>query len=236
MVNLSLLDWLAPGLCLRCQLPSGRALPLCSECESELPANASACPVCALPQPDPDWPCARCQLEPPAFERCLSPWLYQPPIDRFIQRFKYHGDMGMLPLLVHLLCPPVLAELEALGAPDVIVPVPMHWRKRLWRGFNQAETLAESLRRAKGLRPAGLRVDSRLCRKTRHTPAQFGLDLRQRRGNLRGAFECRQSLRGQFVVILDDVVTTGATVNWLAEALREAGAARVHAWCVARAS
>lgn len=114
---------------------------------------------------------------------------------------------------------------------DVIVPVPSHWRRRLWRGFDQAAVLARELSRLTGI-PA-----AQALRRTRHTTVQAGLTRRQRRMNIRGCFQTvlREKIRGRRVLLIDDVFTTGATANAAAEALKAAGAAHVGVFTLARA-
>ncbi len=234
MVNNFLLDHLAPCYCLLCQRPSLRPLPLCASCEKELPANPYACQTCATPLAAPGQTCINCQRTPPAFGRCCAPWLYSQPISNFLQRFKFSADMSLLPLLTQLLAEPVEQFIAEFGTPDALVPVPMHWWRRWQRGFNQSELLAQSLLNHPRIKPQALTIAPRLCQKTRLTPAQHTLDLAQRRDNLKSAFHCRANLHGQYLVILDDVMTSGATAQHLAEVLLQAGASRVDLWCLAR--
>jgi ComF family protein len=114
---------------------------------------------------------------------------------------------------------------------DMLVPVPAHWRRRLWRGFDQAEVLARELSRRTGI-PA-----VRALRRKRHTDPQAGLTRRQRRENIRGCFQTAapEAVRGRRVLLIDDVLTTGATVNAAAAALKQAGAAHVAVFTLARA-
>ena len=258
MVNNWLADRLAPCYCELCQLPSGRALGLCWPCQAELPANSHGCHRCGIPLAARDAPpsstpaagaaeprdgvppagsvaiCGNCQQHPPAYQHSCAPWLYTPPLDGFLRRFKFSADLPMLPLLTELLVAAVERELHRFGVPDLLVPVPLHWRRRWRRGFNQSELLARSLSRHLRLRHWQLQVAPRLCRKIRATPAQQQLDRRRRQRNLRQAFTCRDDVDGKFLVLVDDVMTTGATVHHLAQVLHGAGAARVHVWCVAR--
>ncbi len=114
---------------------------------------------------------------------------------------------------------------------EVIVPVPSHWRRRLWRGFDQAAVLARELSRHLGVPVA------EALRRTRHTDPQAGLARRQRRLNVRGCFRAAapETVRGRRVLLIDDVLTTGATANAAAAALKEAGAARIGVFTLARA-
>ena len=234
MVNNWLMEQLAPCHCELCQLPSGRPLALCQACQSELPGNPSRCQQCSIPLPENTGRCGQCLLSPPAYQHSCAPWLYTPPINEFLWRFKFGAEMQMLPLLTELLAADAERELRQFGAPDFLVPAPLHWRRQWWRGFNQAGLLAWSLARHPRLRCWELPVAQRLCKKLRATAAQQQLDRRRRQRNLRQAFTCNADLEGKFVVVIDDVMTTGATVHHLAQVLRKAGARRVHVWCVAR--
>ena len=149
---------------------------------------------------------------------------YRPPVDRLIQSLKFEGRLARARLLGDLLA-------AAMG-PDpqrLLLPVPLHPARLRDRGFNQSLELARRVARA-----GGGRLLPDLAQRIRATPSQTGLDARARRGNLRGAFRVPGRLSGQ-ITLIDDVMTTGATVDALARALRHAGAERVQVWVVARA-
>jgi ComF family protein len=235
----SLLEGLFPSYCELCGLRSRRALPLCRPCERELQANARCCERCAIPLPEPpaaiaagEAPsavCGRCLQCPPPFERALAPWLYCERLARLIHRWKFQGEDRLTGLLAHLW----LSRAGAPAAVDLMVPVPLHWR-RLWqRGFNQSELLCRALRAASPqLAEAGL--DPRRVRRNRATAAQSGIPASGRRANLRGAFTACGACDNLRVAIVDDVLTTGETACELARELRRAGADRVEVWCLAR--
>jgi len=151
--------------------------------------------------------------------------LYTPPADILIQRLKYGGELALAGFLADLL----LTEIDRAALPDALLPMPLHPRRLGERGFNQAVEIGRRLSRRLGI-PL-LLAD---CRRIRDTPAQVGLDHAARQSNLRGAFACDQTLRGRHVALVDDVLTSGASLNALAQATRQAGAARVEAWVVAR--
>lgn len=233
-----LVDGLFPFRCVLCDLPSHRSLPLCNPCQAELPYNRNPCPVCALPQPlvqdESQEKCGACLKRAPTYTHCLAPLLYADPVARFIQDLKYRQDMTMLPLLTELMATPVQQALATGSRPDYLLPMPLHWR-RLWgRGYNQAERLAFSLSRHPALRPWALRVERRLCHRARATAPQQGLDRTQRHRNLLGAFAASPRVEGLHIAVIDDVVTTGASVEILAQALVDGGARRVDIWCCAR--
>jgi ComF family protein len=155
-------------------------------------------------------------------------------VSQFIKGLKFRGDLSLLPVLTELMAAAVANRLEQRRAPDALIPMPLHWFRRWRRGFNQAELLARSLAIHPGLRDACLSVDDSLCRRRRATRPQHGLDAKSRRRNLRNAMECTVSIDGLSLVIIDDVMTTGASADALAAALLRAGAAEVEVWCCAR--
>jgi len=218
--------------CLLCDEPAEAELPLCSGCEVELPWLGAHCTVCALPLPAANLVCGACQARPPAFARVEAPWRYAFPIDSLIARFKHQARWPLGRLLGELLARHLQhAFAEGLPRPDALLPVPLAERRLRRRGFNQAEMLASWL-----AGPLGLQVDGQLLRRSHDTPAQQGLDAAARRRNLRGAFALSdpRALAGRHLALVDDVLTTGATAEALARLLRDAGAARVDVYCLAR--
>lgn len=222
---LRLVRQVLPGACLLCSA-GVRGAGLCAGCAAELPRPAgAACRVCAEPLAVPGT-CGRCLKHPPAFDDTVAGALYRFPADVLIQRLKYGGELA---------CADVLGErlAEAVGAaprPDLLVPMPLHPDRLRSRGFNQAVELARPLAHR-----LGIPLMAAACRRLRDTPAQAGLDLAARRRNVRGAFACDADLAGRHVAVVDDVLTSGATLDALARVLRKAGAARVSAWVAARA-
>ncbi len=220
-----LLDGLLPCQCRLCGFAARGPLPLCPPCRAELPANRCACPGCALPLASPGL-CPSCQGKPPPFDRVVAPWLYGEYLAFLIQRWKYDGETELTALLADLW----LTSTAPPDGVDLLVPVPMHWRRLLRRGYNQAELLAARLA---GQLP-GTRMRPRLLRRQRATAAQSGMDARQRSHNLRGAFTVREPCDNLRIAVVDDVLTTGATASEAARALRAAGARQVEIWCLAR--
>jgi ComF family protein len=151
-------------------------------------------------------------------------FLYHPPIDRLLRRFKFHGDLASGRLLAELM----LRRLRAADRPQALVPIPLHLSRLRSRGYDQALELARPL--ARGL---GLDLEANLLVRQRATRAQSELSAATRRDNVRGAFfAARTGL--VHVALLDDVLTTGATLQAAARALHQAGIARVDAWVCAR--
>lgn len=237
MVN-RLLDQLSfllfPGCCLICQGDSHRQLDLCQPCEAELPWLTTACPRCAYPVKQANQLCGQCLLKPPSFSRCVTLCHYRAPIDRLIGQFKYHKRYSYGRVMATLLGKHIRHVYQHHSGqpplPDLIAPVPMHWRRKLSRGFNHGEQLAEQISRQ-----LQLPVFNGLQR-TRNSPPQQGLSAEQRRRNLRGAFVVRRKQRidGLSVALIDDVITTGSTAEALSQLLLSAGAREVHIWSLAR--
>ncbi|WIO74743.1 ComF family protein [Porticoccaceae bacterium LTM1] len=219
-----------PVECLLCKLPSEHSLPLCNSCMLELPWLQHHCSLCALPMPDDAEMCGQCQQQPPPWQACIASFEYRPPISQLINRFKEHRDLTAGRVLGHMLVEQVARRLAA-AAPtvDLIVPVPSHWRRRFYRGFNHSDELALQLGRQ-----LKIPVSLYQLRKVQATHTQQGLTRSERQGNLNRAFEVVRPVNGLKVAVVDDVITTGSTARALTETLLKAGAADVQVWCVAR--
>lgn len=222
---------LYPPYCLLCSQPSHSRHELCADCARDLPWNRHACPRCALPVPVESGTalCGACLKSPPPWDSAASPLIYDWPLDQLLQRFKFSGDLATGQLLGELLAE-FVASLPTPW-PDLLIPIPLHSARLRERGFNQALELAHSVSRR-----LHLRLDNRACVRRKNTAVQSKLDAKERRRNLRDAFEVRTSFQSVHVGILDDVMTTGATVAALSQALRAAGAARISVWSLARAA
>ncbi len=218
-----LLDALLPQDCLLCAAPSGGEL-LCAACHGELPRlPAAACPRCALPTSGGET-CGRCLRHPPHHDRLLAAFPYAFPVDRMLQQLKYGHQLALAGWFGERLGT-IAANLDA----DLIVPMPLHPRRLAARGFNQALEIARSLPRH-----TGAVLAATVCERVRETAPQEGLTLLQRRRNLRHAFACRSDLSGRHVLLVDDVVTTGASIDECARTLRLHGARHITVLTVAR--
>lgn len=211
----------------RCLLCAGPATgELCAGCRADVPViPAPACAGCALPAPGGS-PCAACLHDPPPWREVVAACAYAHPVDAVVKALKYGARLECAPALAELLA----AALAQRPPPDVVVPLPLSRSRLRSRGFNQ------SLEIARALPPAlAARVDDTAL--ARHVDAgpQAALPLHGRAANVRGAFHATRMLHGLRVAVLDDVMTTGATLREAASALASAGAAEVSAWVVARA-
>jgi len=227
----ALLNGLYPWHCCLCGLPAKRELALCAPCEEELAGNDQCCLRCALPLPrgvPGGSTCGRCLGSTPPYSQVIAPWLYNDTLAHIIGRWKYSRQWHLSALLAYLWHSRCAPETP----PDLLVPVPLHWWKQWRRGANQSELLARSLLAGELL--IGTSLDPSLVRRHRATVAQYTLDARHRRANLRGAFTVRRRCDNLYIVVLDDIMTTGATAAEISEALLDAGAARVDVWCLAR--
>lgn len=221
-----MLAWsLLPPNCLLCQQPGMGAIDLCAACWHELPINPLACSHCALPLSAPAPACAECLKHPPPFTRTLAPLQYLAPISSLVPRFKFHQDLAAGRLLASLFC----QQLGDVDRPDAIVPVPLHVARLRQRGFDQALELAKLIARHQAI---ALRAD--LLLRKRNTVAQSYLNAVERRKNCRGAFVVSAKAMPEHIALVDDVMTTGATVRECAKQLLQAGAKRVDIWVIAR--
>jgi ComF family protein len=220
---------LLPPRCLLCGGAGDAGQDLCAGCRADLPLNHSACARCALPLPSPAPLCGRCLKHPPPWSAAAAPLVYADPVDRLLLRYKFAGQLPAGALLAELMAAG-LERHRACAAVDLVVPVPLHASRLAERGYNQAWELARQVARSLE-RPA----DPRVLERTRATTAQAGLTATARRRNVRDAFRARPAVRGLRVALVDDVVTTGATVRAATLALRAAGAVDVVVWAVARA-
>ena len=219
------MTWLFAVRCLVC---GERGMPghdLCAACKAALPWQGPACPRCALPQPGGN-PCDTCRQSPPPLQAVHAVFDYAFPLDRLLPRLKFHRDLAAGRVLVQCM----LDRLRIVPRPAAIVPVPLHPARLRRRGYDQALELARPLARA-----LQLPLLHDVLRRTKATSAQSRLDADARQRNLRDAFhiDADTPLPGH-VVLVDDVMTTGATLHSAAHALRNAGVQRVDAWVCAR--
>ncbi len=205
-----------------CYLCRGAApAVLCTACDADLPRLAGAlCPRCALQSPRGEV-CGRCLSERPHYDATVAALAYEFPADALVHALKFGGELALAGFLAD-----ILARVIPLDAIDRIIPVPLSPARLRSRGYNQSVEIARHLGPAK--------LDLALCVRSRDTPAQMDLPYDERRRNVRGAFRCTRALAGQSVAVVDDVMTTGATLDEIASVLKQAGAARVVNWVVAR--
>lgn len=197
----------------------------CAACDAALPyLGAAHCPGCALPTPGGEV-CGQCLRHPPSFDRATAVFGYSFPLDKLIQAMKYGEQLALACAFAEKL----VCRIDKDRLPDCIIPMPLHPAKLRERGFNQSQLLA-----AKVARALDLELLPHACRRVRDTPPQSALPWKERKKNVRDAFRCDADLAGKRIALVDDVLTTGASLNALAGAVRECGAVEISAWVVAR--
>jgi ComF family protein len=217
--------FLLPSRCLLCAGPGRGGLELCGGCRSMLIGNLSSCGRCAVPLSEPAPECGQCLRHPRPWADVWVPFAYAWPLDTLEMRFKFGGSLAAGRVLsacwMEAGPPPLM--------PDLIVPVPLHAHRLRSRGYNQALELARPLARRYRLPLA-----HDVLRRVRTTDAQTDLDATARQDNVRGAFAVSRVPAQKHVAIVDDVMTTGATLAECASALLAAGVERVDVWALAR--
>jgi ComF family protein len=229
-----LLDLVVPRICARCGAGAADMELLCPTCEAELPRTPeNACMRCQSETLlAPQRACARCEGQRSPLSACIAAVWFECEIETWIRRFKYptRGLSGIDPEALAMAR--ALARLAAarvtLAHPDRVVPIPLHRRALCRRGFNPAALLAREIARR-----VRVPLVARALERVQDTTSQTGLDRAGRRRNVRGAFRARMQQPGR-IWLIDDVVTTGATLEAAARALRLAGARDVVAVCAAR--
>jgi len=235
---LSSLRWLSKltAVCLGLAGAPRRHCPLCAalidapgaycpDCDVDLPRIAFACERCGVPMAEGMPRCAGCQHRPGSVDSSRIPFAYAYPLDRLVIGLKFSGDLTAAAELASLLLPSVAEQ----PRPDCLMPVPLYPTRLRERGYNQALEMARPIAAR-----LGLPIDLSSSVRVRPTAPQVGMNARSRRRNVRGAFAVRTAMPCRHVAIIDDVVTTGSTVEELAKALKRAGARYVQVWALAR--
>lgn len=227
LAGLGLLEGRCPG----CQDTLEGAF-LCERCAQALAFRSRGyCTVCGVlfdhPEAEPVR-CSTCRSKPPPWNRVVFHGEYRDRMQELVWAFKYHGHFGAARILGRLSLEAALAR--GIEQPEVIVPVPLHWRRLIRRGFNQSVELARPL-----ARHFGMRVNTGALARTRYTRSQASLTRSQRRANIAGAFRADPAeVKGRSVLLVDDVMTTGSTMEECGRVLAAAGAQRVDVLVAAR--
>lgn len=219
---------LYPPRCVLCGQHGFGKHDLCQGCLASLPYNSLACMQCGVPLTQSETTCGPCRMRPPPYAISHIPFKYASPLDHLLQQLKFHQQLHLATLLGRLMSEGLTGRERAL--PECLLPVPLHNNRIRERGYNQALELARVLSHR-----LSIPLEVGLCHRQRATAPQTSLDGDQRRRNLRGAFVLREGCVPSHVAIVDDVVTTGTTVNELAKTLRRAGVETVEVWACARA-
>jgi ComF family protein len=247
-LRLLMLNFLLPDICVLCRsqvvrsamdthssqvAPSGldqsvaalRSSRFCNACIADLPRNLHCCACCGESLPAAAPRCGRCLQKQPLIQSTLAPFRYQAPIDQLILAHKRGGDLAAGRALAGLLA----AAAQHQEAPIALVPVPMHVARLRERGFDQVLMLARDVGKIRNLSICDVLV------RVRDTPSQGGLKRLERKKNIRGAFATKTSNLPAHVALIDDVATTGSTINECALVLKRAGVQRIDAWVIAKA-
>jgi len=224
--------------CLFCDETTYNNEAVCSPCYQDLPWNTYHCSQCALPLPTLQKPtnkpalnivCGGCISVPPPFTTTIASFCYEVPIDKAIQRLKYNQKQYFASIFASFLAKMIHQQYQYSPLPVCLIPVPMHKDKLKERGFNQALLISQKLSKQ-----LSIPTNATILQKIKSTPSQTRLNKLQRTRNLKGAFTLKETVVGQHIALIDDVVTTRATSDLLSQLLIDAGAKRVDVWCIAR--
>lgn len=212
--------------CVLCNQYHAEKDAVCEACYPFLSSTTPACQYCAHPLNDTTFlVCGQCCQHKPILDFAWAPYRFEEPIRTLLHAFKYHEALYLSSFLANL----ILRKLPAKALEtECLIPVPLHPKRLRQRGFNQAVEIAKQLSKK-----TTLPIDIRHCEKIRHTLPQAHLPAVERQRNLKGAFRV-SSLPFQHVTIVDDLLTTGSTINELATVLKRQGVKRVDAWCCAK--
>lgn len=225
MINL---QTLLEAECVLCKKSAHSAHPaLCKSCRNLLVTHHS-CQQCGNTLEDENLDiCGNCQTYPPAIDHTFSLSTYSVTARELIKQLKFNNQLLIADSLGKLLADTL--HKQTMMRPDIIIPVPMHKKRLRQRGFNQALQIAKPV--AKQL---SIPLSNSIAYRNTYTPPQTQLDAINRRTNPQASFHCKQ-LTGEHIAIVDDVITTGSTVNELAKTLKQHGASKVSAWAIAHA-
>lgn len=219
-----LLNFLYPRCCPLChQILKDQRAMICENCSVSLkPIRQPYCKKCGRPVDEEEEYCKDCMSEKHQFEEGRGIFLYQGKMKESLIKYKYYGHREYGAFYAAAICRYAEKEIRR-WRPELIVPVPLHKKKKRARGFNQAGDLAEKIGAY-----FGIPVFSELVSKKEHTKSQKKLNAAARKRNLKGVFSVTERLDGRRVLVIDDVYTTGSTMDAIASALKEKGAERVY--------
>lgn len=227
---------LLPQTCCCCNsaLANGKPIALCEYCHYSLPWLGHSCSICALPLVDKAANfCGQCIQKPPVFLSAKIPFRYDYPLNQMILDFKFQHQLARSKTLSHLLLDYLHDAYKDQHLPDVIIPVPMNWKRRFYRGFNQSELLANDLARA-----FSIPLLQQICSRKPQQKTQKDSDKNTRYQNLKNAFTINHKwqhlIQNKHIALVDDVVTTSATVRTVSHLLVANGASSVVIWALAR--
>ena len=226
----SIQDTIFPPTCIFCGNQGFNSQDICPACFDELPKNTTCCYRCATPfQTSFDLPqlCGKCLKTPPAFDKTTAPFHYQHTIRYLITQLKFNHQYKNARLLGYLLA----QHLQTTDKmPELIIPIPLHQQRFQQRSFNQSLEIAQTV--SKHLH---IPINHNSCLRHKNTSQQMTLTAKQRQKNIKNAFKIIKPINAQYIAILDDVMTTGSTVNEFAKTLKKSGIKQVDIWVCSRA-
>lgn len=231
-----LIELFLPAQCLVCALASNNKL-ICVHCEKKILSKRSYCLHCALPLSNNSDYCGDCLTKDHQFDQLHALGDYKKPLSTLIKQLKYQQQLVAGELLASLLVKSILLRYTQteLSQFDFLLAVPLHRKKLRSRGFNQAQIICDSL-----YKHLQIPILNNHIHRTKQTTAQEGLSISKRRANLRDAFiyneDAPETLAGKNIIIIDDVVTTGATINSLCEVLQKRAVNSITVFCISRTS
>ena len=222
------MELIAPKHCLWCQMRTHSHLTLCDECIHKLSYNTHSCRNCAIPieQSNTTQCCHNCLRRPWPFNNIMVPLLYHPPISYFITELKFKHRLSHSKLMGELL----LQAIDPSKIPALLIPVPLHAKRLRSRGFNQALEISKVINQH-----LHIPIDTTSIQRIKNTKPQSLLSKKERRGNLNNAFVIKKEIQQKHLVLIDDVLTTGQTVNELYKILNKNNHYTIDLWCCARA-
>jgi ComF family protein len=220
--------WFFPSSCILCHFATNTSHDFCETCLQDLPILPQSCPRCAKTLTP--LLCGDCLKKEPYFDATYVLYSYQKAIAKLIMELKFHERLNHARLLGKQMAHAIQHQwYRHQPLPEMIIPVPLHARRLKERGFNQALEIARPI--AKQLH---IPLNITQCTRSLSTMAQAKLPAEKRALNIKNAFHIHGDLTGYHVAILDDVITTGHTINEFSKALKKAGARRIDVWCCAR--
>jgi len=216
--------------CALCAAENIQSCGLCAGCRNDIKPVSAFCRVCAMPIHIGNV-CGRCLNSPaPPWEYIYAAFIYAWPLNRLLLQLKFHQNLNAARYLAELGSSAIASISTLQPRPDLMVRVPLQRKRLLQRGYNQAHELARIVGRS-----LSIHVDADACQRLQSTHTQTGLDARQRRANVRGVFTAdARKVRGRIVAVVDDIITTTSTVRELSRSLKQAGAAAVVVWAIAK--
>lgn len=228
----SLLNIILPNTCHLCLAPTGNTLSLCHTCKNRIITPKNPCQRCARPLPHHAMPfalCGQCLYQQPHFDNTIALSLYHSPIKEMIIDLKFNGKHLNAKLLSYLFCNK-LKQYNQFHIPNALISVPLHYKRLQQRGYNQSYQLARHI--AKSL---NIPLLPNVIKRSKNTLPQTQLSLVQRKKNVQNAFTCHRLTPYPHIAIVDDVMTTGNTLNSMSHLLKKSGVSTIDAWIMARA-